>query len=58
MKTNMLSDFHICISVSLFWMGLLGAAHRKELKAPSPPPLYLKCYTYPTIIKLDTPIPY
>ena len=38
MKTNMLSDFHICISVSLFWMGLLGAAHRKDLKAPSPPP--------------------
>ena len=43
--------------LTLFRMGLFGAAHREGAKKP--PPLLLKIiYTYTTMMKLGTVIPY
>ena len=47
--------------LTLFRMGLFGAAHgwARETKSPPPPPHLSKiCHTFPTMIKLGTVIPY
>ena len=45
----------ICLALTLFRMGLFGAAHgRGDKKAPLPK----ICHTYPAIMKLPTVTPY
>ena len=45
--------------LTLFRMDLFGAAHRwGGVKKAPPPPLHKICYTYPTMMKRDTIIPY
>ena len=44
--------------LTLFRMGLFGAANELGRVKKAPPPLPKICHTYPTIMKLGTFIPY